>query len=383
MLRVAKLQYFGIGYLSIDITATFGISTLRGSHMIMSNNANNFRLDGFPIHPIWRYSAFRNANFSEHLSIPELDRPQYNIDEGVYDRMKPGLRLATLFLELVTPELAHIFNAGVEPQPYHEEKPSQRLSAWRGTPAKYRALNAELVRLSKMYRVTAFRPKPQGGDKDEPKCYFIKTDTAVTDLIWCPSHTRPYKQFYPQSAICTTWQAFFERQDWDTIGDDEKNARLLLLAVTLIHELAYVVWFHRVSRYYELSAKKGRKDFSDIEFDPSEPVFGERQWAECGYVIEESLVSGYLSYSNIVQMPNYPNPPRNCVLYAMREWPAVGQTQIQVNEVPPHRIEDFFIHETWQRGPDAALAGYHQVAIDNLTDRHMARSFVLQADPML
>ncbi|KAL6250190.1 hypothetical protein RBB50_002491 [Rhinocladiella similis] len=350
----------------------------------MSDDGGNQQLDGCPIHPLWRDLAFRKADFREYLSFPDLDKPEYNIDEVVYDRMKPGLRLATLFLEEATPELARIFYAGVEPEPNAAGHPGQRLKEWRGTPDKQRALGSELVRLSKMYRVTAL--DPQGGDPREINCPFAKTDTAITDLVFCPTHTRPHQKFYPQSAISNTWQAFFERQDWDTISDTEKEGRLLLLAVTLIHELAHVVWFHRVSRYYELALKRGRKDYSDIEFDPIEPKFAERQWAETGYVIEELMLGGFLSYSNVVPTrdttPHYPIPPTDRVLFTTRQWTVAGHSNFRVNEVKPFWISELFSQETWERDANDAFVGNFHVVRHRLTEPYEGQHFILRDDPI-
>ncbi|KIW20397.1 hypothetical protein PV08_00972 [Exophiala spinifera] len=353
----------------------------------MSNDGDGQLLDGFPIHPLWRYSNFRNVTFKRepetHPNLYEIDEPENNIDEVVYDRMKPGLRLATLFLEQATPELARIYYAGLEPVANAAGHPGQRLREWRDTPAKQRALNNELTRVAKWYRITKL--EDQGGDPQDV-CPHIKEDTAVTDLEYAPGHTRPLPIFWPRTSMSEVWQAFFERRDWDTIGETEKEIRLLLLAVTLIHELAHVVWFHRLTAKYVLARKRGPQDFSDLDFNESEPMFEGRPWAECGYVIEETMLGGFLSYSNSVRNMNTPAgfsiPPTDRVLFTRKWWTAPGQGVWRVNAVKPYWISEFFSEDTWERDTNGTFLGNFYLVRERLDEAYQGLRYTLVNAPI-
>ncbi len=311
----------------------------------MSDDSDNGDLHGFDIHPIWRYEAFREANFRHNLAGSDLDMGRHNLAPQLYERMEPALRLATLFLIMANGDLARIMYGSLETQNNEAGQPEQRLKDWRGTPAKLKAFERELVQISKQYRFTWL---PYLAANLQEDCPYEKTDTAITEVMMCPLHQRPFKKYYVQSALGTHWREFLERWDWDTMDQAEKDSRLLLLAVTLIHELAHAVWCHRLTSFYEYNQRYPGK----LDFDPTEPKMGMRSWAECGYVVEEMTLGGFLSFSNVVPsttIPPYPVPPVNKVLFTTIN-PQTGVWRI--NEVRPYDVAEFFNPDTWDWDPD-------------------------------
>ena len=65
-------------------------------------------LEGFPIHEIWQRERFCSTSLFEQVPLPELDTAEHDFPTELYDRMVPGLRLATLMLEKILPDLARI-----------------------------------------------------------------------------------------------------------------------------------------------------------------------------------------------------------------------------------------------------------------------------------
>ncbi|KAK5459423.1 hypothetical protein LTS15_003551 [Exophiala xenobiotica] len=297
-------------------------------------------LRGFDVHPIWRYEAFRQANFRHRLAPADLDRPAHNLGRRVYERMEPALRLATIFLIMASPDLARIMYGSLETQINAAGQPEQRLKAWRSTPAKLKTFQRELVQISKQYRFTWL---PYQAANPQLDCPYEKEDTAITDLMMCPLNRRPLKEYYPQSALGDHWRLFLERQDWDTMQQIEKDSQLLLLAVTLIHELAHAVWWHRLSPLYAYN----QRYYSQLDFDPTEPKMGMRPWAECGYVIEEMMLGGFLSFANVVHsttVPPYRIPPVDRLLFTSIN----HQTGAwKINAVRQYDVSDFFDPDTW------------------------------------
>jgi hypothetical protein len=74
---------------------------------------------------------------------------------------------------------------------------------------------------------------------------------------------------------------------------------------------------------------------------------GLRPWAECGYVIEEMMLGGFLSFANVVHsttVPPYRIPPVDRLLFTSIN----HQTGAwRINEVRQYDVSDFFDPDTW------------------------------------
>lgn len=270
-----------------DILAPIPEEVLNGNHMAGAMNAPwADGLEGFDVHPLWRPDAFRTALYSSLLPVPHLDHHEFNYPSEMYDRMKPALRLTTLFLKMVTPYLARIRYAPVKDVVTPDGRTVRRLdeAGWRETPAKMRSFEQDLMRMCKSYRITAVTDAQQ---HVSATCEHANV-SAISNILQNWLHKSPLKVVFAHTALNVTWLDFLSSSNWDAMDEAKKYNRLLGLALTLIHELAHAIWFHRMASVVEYD----RRPPHYLTFDLTEPNYGSMEWAESGYFIEQMLVGG-------------------------------------------------------------------------------------------
>ncbi|KAI1622593.1 hypothetical protein EDD37DRAFT_696035 [Exophiala viscosa] len=250
-------------------------------------------LAGFDIHPIWRSEAFRLAVYDDFLSVPELDRAEYNYSPEMYERMMPALRLATLFLKTSTPVMARIRYAPFAHFSLTEGGQVFKAldeAGWRETPEKLKSFEQDLLRMCTPYRITVV-------SNDCPMV--LETDAAregqnvcaISDLQHHHDHKSPLKVDCPHTALSTQWIEFLRSPDWDTMDVSDKYSQLLSLALTLVHELAHAVWSYRKASELEYD-RRCPKWTKLPRGHLREPRYGSMEWAELGYVAEMMIMGG-------------------------------------------------------------------------------------------
>ena len=266
------------------------------SHTSSANNVSWTGADNlaeFDIHPIWRSEAFRLAVYDDFLSVPEQDRAEYNYSPEMCERMKPALRLATLFLKTSTPVMARIRYAPFAYFSLTEDGPSfKRLdeAGWRETPEKLKSFEQDLLRMCTPYRITMV-------SNDSP--IVLETDAArnggdvcaISALHYHYRHKAPLKVDFPQTALSMQWIEFLRSPDWDTMDVSYKYNRLLSLALTLVHELAHAVWSYRVCSQLEYADRCPNRPIIHAGYQ-DEPRYGSMEWAELGCVVEMMIMGG-------------------------------------------------------------------------------------------
>ncbi|KAK4945241.1 hypothetical protein LTR10_015400 [Elasticomyces elasticus] len=250
-------------------------------------------LAGFEIHPIWRSEAFRLAVYDDSLSVPELDRAEYDYSPEMYERMKPALKLATLFLKKSAPIMARIRYAPLSVYHIDGKGPTFKAldeASWRETPEKLKSFEQDLLRMCIPYRITAV-------SSDSPNVLEIDAARegshvcAISDLEFHHEHKVPLKVDFSQTALGMQWLNFLRRPDWDTMDMDVKYKLLLSLALTLVHELAHAIWCYRLAS--ELEYDRRRPKWTNLPRDyRSEPRYGPMEWAELGCVVEMNIMGG-------------------------------------------------------------------------------------------
>jgi hypothetical protein len=202
-------------------------------------------LEDFEIQPLFAQIAFRLADDSQCLSIPELSKSQFDWPNATYGRMQPALRLATLFLKLALPELLRIFHSSIDENPSecgHTRR--SLLDPYLVRASHLKAFNEDVLQdMSSTYCFTFF-----GGDVFFPSAARTTVMKHGGNAQQMPS----LAPVYARTALSAEWDLCLMRMDWDIIPMAEKYGKLFLLATTLIQELAHAVWIDGVAS--EMSA---------------------------------------------------------------------------------------------------------------------------------
>ncbi len=317
----------------------------------------NLDLENFDIHPIWRPEAFRLVDFWRLLPLPSLDDHDYDFPQTMYQRMKPALRLATLFLNMALPDLAKVRYDVVRTQHGSHDTPGTGRvlgDRWRATANKLMSFREELLRMSKHYRITILMRNRKGtGDYIAAAC---------TTSVAYPSHSVPHKKVLVQSAMGTEWLDFLARPDWETQTEGERYSYYFLLAATLVHELSHAVWSHRLLPSLELEYRRTRH----LTLDRPEPKFTTTDaYAEIGYAIELRLFGG---------LSNFPHcgTPTSAEIDVQVKRDQILLTildehgrAIGVHPMMTSTLRSFFQAESWGSSGDGA---FHKLTLDLLPD---------------
>ena len=239
---------------------------------------NPFALSGRPIHDIFRQEAFRNANYSDCLSLPELGMEAFDLPDVLYHRMKPALRLATQLIRFILPDLARIRYANIIKQVVDARYEDRVLAdSWTSTPADINRLQREvLIPMCKDYRITILNS--------------VHSESARTRALI--NHSNRYRRIYPQTGLDSQWFRFLSRPDFATIPKEEKCGKYFLLAVSLVQELAHAVFLDRVLAELphddDVNAEEG--EFALQETEPR--CFSHGSFEELGYAMAVQLFGG-------------------------------------------------------------------------------------------
>lgn len=237
-------------------------------------------LEGFPIHEIWQWERFCSTSLFEKVPLEELDTAEHDFPPEIYDRMVPGLRLATLMLEKILPDLARLRFGEFETKASSGNLEERVLTSCHIVPeSEISLMRQELTEMCD-YRILVLPDQ----NSDGATTYKIETN---------PTN----RAVYIQSAIGSSWLKYLSSPEWDgnTQSLDDRNARYVLLACLLIHELAHVVWFRRLLPLAEdefVRTGKVLVNFPEPKFTSSD-VF-----REVGFAIELQIFGGFLWATN-------------------------------------------------------------------------------------
>ncbi|EXJ93128.1 hypothetical protein A1O3_01685 [Capronia epimyces CBS 606.96] len=246
-------------------------------------------LEGFDIHPLWRIEAFRLSKYSDLLPLPILDQSQYDLPAALYQRMEPALKLATLFLRLVLPDLAKVRYGAVTTHVFGSQLERTLTDFWRETDHKLRSFEGELARMCRYYRITVVGT----GERDCPQGHI---ETAITGCIGNDSNWPTSTSVIVQSAITIEWLRYLADDNWHTLDAAEKYSRYVIMATTLVHELGHAVWCHRMLP----CVKDEYHRAGTVTADRPEPRFVSQDgFVEIGYAIELQLFGGLLAFPHL------------------------------------------------------------------------------------
>lgn len=329
-------------------------------------------LAGFKIHPIFRRESFR-LHFG-HLPPSALAENTFDFPVKLYQRTEPALRLASLFLEMVMPDLARIRYAPVLVQTSPSGESERVLSnAWSPTDETLYQFDQELLRMSSSYRYTMINPADRVSSHN-------RGDFAFTRAIADNEHHAPSCAVFVQTAIATDWLYFLLKDDWEAQSALEKCGRYFLLATTLVHELAHAVWCRRMIPLLEIEYfQTGR-----LTIDQPEPKFVSTDgFRELGYAIELQIFGG------LPALPHFGTPmtaENTCCggdyRILLSQIDIHGRT-IGISQMASRTILSFFDPETWAPLRNGQLPNILRDLRLNFRPPRRAMSTVLSNPPML
>ncbi|KIX98188.1 uncharacterized protein Z520_06268 [Fonsecaea multimorphosa CBS 102226] len=298
-------------------------------------------LDSFGIHHIFRREAFRHASYLRYTSLGQLDERTYDLSQVVYDRMKPALRLASLFVRYVMPQFARIGSAEVREYVHPDGYTYKALTDdWEYDPVRTARFESnDLLRLCTNYRFTLLTT-----DHFARSLCDAHDELAVTSALLNHVAGAPFDPVYPQTALNSSWIWYLAREDWDTISTEEKYSKYFMFATTLVHELAHAVWINRVYSGVRLKSDKN-EEIALVEPEPS--YFPDHDFAELGCAIELEL------FHSLPGFPHFGTPTtteRACsdephkVLFTLLD--AKGRA-IDIHQASTSTIYSFFDPRVW------------------------------------
>ncbi|KAJ9613468.1 hypothetical protein H2200_003410 [Cladophialophora chaetospira] len=248
------------------------------------------------------FQIFQRANFSclskmDGLSKPVdafLD-PHQTISQLCYDRMLPALSLATRLIKATpfffyTVMFGRIGRDGDGNLIYHrDEKGNWTYDLEEGTD-----IDSKVQEMFRRMTNIQFFTGPAPDNVDYAFAH------ASHNFYPAKKFQGPSGRQVATSAVQlhTKWMRFFSRDDYDNVPDHIKDRLLVLLAITLVHELVHV-WY--AYRKYELAragniAKWMALDTEDVKTDavhPRDPYFfGDEQYGELGLAWERYAFNG-------------------------------------------------------------------------------------------
>lgn len=202
------------------------------------------------IHPLWRHSNFRVGDIAEQVRLLETndsswDRSTLPLDQRIYQRMEPGLRLATLLLEQSGPFFSQLMHGQLQSRQIRKIEPLGDVKDWRirwtnvvenphfpshVIAGQLRTFADHVTENSLIYfpidkTGTGAWADTRATFKDRCRCrYAIGIGSLLADVICQPQ--------------------------WHRTSAQGRRYYNFQLALTLVHELAHVAW--RCRRYNDI-----------------------------------------------------------------------------------------------------------------------------------
>ncbi|OAP61077.1 hypothetical protein AYL99_03278 [Fonsecaea erecta] len=318
-------------------------------------------LANFGIHQIFRREAFRTVGYSRYLPLTELDKDTHDLPQEIYDRMKPALRLATLFVKLLTPKFARIMSAQVENCPLANGRRGLLLTdEWVDDVPD---VTASFAKLCTNYRFTLL------AEDEFPRSFCAVHDgVAGTSGLLTHIPEAKFDHVYPQTALRSSLLELFVAEEWETMCTEEKYNYYFMLATTLVHQLAHAVWIDRVlSRHPHEGFETG-----EIEIcEPEARCRRNQMFAELGSEMELEL------FGCLPALPHFETPTiaeRACmddepykVLFALLDKNA---RHIDICQASNSTIYSFFDPQFWASLEENRFPNY---VIELLANRRLPR----------
>ena len=217
------------------------------------------------IHPMWRRERFRVGSIRKQVRMLKIndgswDRSTFLPDQRIYQRMEPGLRLASLLLEQSGPFFSRLMYGQLQTPPIKKLHP-------RGGPDEWRIRSVNVVGDPRYPpQVVAAQLKAFAEHVAENSLIYIPNDIAITEA-WGELHTTFQERCRYAIGIGSILSDVICQPQWHRISAQTRRYYNFQLAATLVHELAHVAW--RCRRWDDLLQDPGAEP-EEAVLSPSE-----------------------------------------------------------------------------------------------------------------
>ncbi|KAF7511776.1 hypothetical protein GJ744_003507 [Endocarpon pusillum] len=197
------------------------------------------------IHPIWRRENFRVGDIEEEARLllkndASWDRDTLPLEQKIYQRIEPGLRLASLLLQQSGPFFSQVLYGMLQPGRVRRLHPLGEVEQWR-------------IRWV---------------DVLENSLTYLSSDSSV-DCPWGETRTQLKERSRYAVGIGPSLAQVILQPQWHKCSAQTRRYYNFQLATTLVHELAHVAWICRCWDDYLEDPDTAREDEEAI-LSPSE-----------------------------------------------------------------------------------------------------------------
>jgi hypothetical protein len=193
------------------------------------------------VHPMFKIEKFRIASAKRERELVDKNDPMFDtsaerMDQNIYERILPGLRLATLFLEHSGAFFSQVLQGELEPRQVKRIIPGSDGGDWR-----FLWINVieELPRSQYFHALLL-----NLWTKHVAENILFYFDREHKD-DWADSHASYQERCRYTIAIGRSLQQYFCEALWHQTKAQTRRYMNFQLAATLIHELAHVAWYYR------------------------------------------------------------------------------------------------------------------------------------------
>ena len=189
---------------------------------LLSNPHSKCRLTN-TIHPIWRYDNFWSGRvqllaLAEPVGAFTVVGSDGRVPPKIYQRMEPALQLATLLLQRARPFLMRLMFAELLPTGVLDE-------AYKADSAQEAQYDMTMLELADNVLTCTTEPS------HEAEAVTVRCP-AADGVLYMMLHPRHYEALASDS--------------WPSSDFKDRHQHLWYIAVFLVHEIAHLVWSHRV-----------------------------------------------------------------------------------------------------------------------------------------
>ncbi len=195
------------------------------------------------IHPMWNWERFRAGNAQDEVRMLKRnsiawDRSTTRLDKRTYQRMEPGLRLASLFLEHSGPFFSQLLHGQLQFPELRRLQPYGPLEEWR-----VRSVNV-VGNPHNLEPLFGTQLKKFADHVAETSLIYVPSNNTVGDA-WAENRTTLDDRCRYAIALGSVFTDVICQPQWHKISAQSRRYYNFQLAVTLVHELAHVAWRYR------------------------------------------------------------------------------------------------------------------------------------------
>jgi hypothetical protein len=195
------------------------------------------------IYPIWRRENFRAGNIEEGVRMLKMGDSSWDeslclLDQRVYQRMEPGLRLASLLLTQSGPFFSQLIYGQLQIRQVRRLQPL-------GTPDEWRTRVVNILRNPRHSPELIAEELEEFADRVAENSLTYFPDDVPGPYAWGEARTTLHDQCRYAIGIGSSLADVICQPQWHRTNAQSRRYYNFQLAVTLVHELAHVAWRYR------------------------------------------------------------------------------------------------------------------------------------------